>query len=164
MKIGLKLILGFLVVAVVSTVFFATGLGLFISYSISKPIQELTKASAALKKGNLNYRVKIKSKDEIGDLAKTFNQMRRRLKRAESIAVKDRNQLLGSLLKTFKGKFGNLAVILMRKDIQNLIKRNPRIMNIIPKEMAQIIKKGEELKKEVRENKDVKKNIKKEDK
>jgi len=125
-------------------------LGLLISNSISKPIQELTKASQELKKGNLNYEIKIKSKDEIGELAETFNEMRMKLKERESLAIKDRNELLNSILNSFTGKFGNIAVILMRKNIQDLVNKNPRIMKMLPKEMVETIKKGEELKKKIK--------------
>jgi len=117
----------------------AVGLGLYISHSISKPIKELTKASEKLKKGNLNYKIDVKSSDEIGQLAETFNEMR--------LGLKDRNQLLNSILNSFKGKFGNLAVIVMRKNIQELVKKNPRIKDIIPKEMERSINLGKNLKK-----------------
>ena len=114
-------------------------LSIGVSRSISKPIQELTKASAELKKGNLDYKVKVKSKDEIGELAETFNQMRLKLKQREEIAVKDRNELLNSLLNTFKGKFGNIVTILVRKNIQELVKKNPRIKKILPKSLSKSI-------------------------
>ncbi len=125
----------------------SVSLGAYISFSISKPVKELTKASDELKKGNLEYEVKIKSNDEIGELAETFNQMRIRLGEREATAIKDRNDLLNSLLKGFEGKAGNIAMILMRGNIQRLVKKNPRIMKIIPKEMANRIKLQQDVEK-----------------
>lgn len=46
-----------------------------IAYSISKPIKELTETSKIISSGNLSARAGIKSEDEIGELAVSFNQM-----------------------------------------------------------------------------------------
>jgi signal transduction histidine kinase len=50
------------------------------NYFISSPIGELTKGVRSMGKGTLGYEVKIKSKDEIGELATAFNTMRANLK------------------------------------------------------------------------------------
>ncbi len=122
--------------AVIIAAFAASiALGLYIAHSISKPIQELAKASEEIKKGNLNYEIKVKSKDEIGELAETFDEMRLGL----NLDVKDRNELLNSLLNVFKGKFGRVATILMRKNIQELVDKNPRIKKILPKSFGTIV-------------------------
>jgi two-component system NtrC family sensor kinase len=47
---------------------------------ILKPIKHLVFASRQLAKGNLEYQVKLKSKDEIGELEETFNLMTSSLK------------------------------------------------------------------------------------
>jgi len=54
------------------TVFF---LAFWISRSVSKPIIKLTNAAVKVGKGQLDIKIDIKSKDEIGMLASTFNQM-----------------------------------------------------------------------------------------
>jgi len=56
---------------------FALGIGFsfILARSISKPLEQLTKGAEIIGKGNLNYRINIKSKGEIGDLAASFNQM-----------------------------------------------------------------------------------------
>lgn len=46
-----------------------------ISSSITKPVEMLNKAAAQVAAGDLTYRVDMKSKDEIGQLAKSFNVM-----------------------------------------------------------------------------------------
>lgn len=48
---------------------------LFVARSISKPLNKLTKGTEIIGKGNFKHRIKIKSKDEIGQLAGAFNQM-----------------------------------------------------------------------------------------
>jgi two-component system sensor histidine kinase BaeS len=50
-------------------------LGALLARSLTKPIRELTEASSAMAKGNFKQKVKVKSKDEIGSLADSFNQM-----------------------------------------------------------------------------------------
>ena len=105
----------------------------------TKPIRQLTTAAREIKEGNLDHEVKIKSKDEIGELAKTFNEMR--------LGLKDRNDLLNTLLSTFKGKFGNIATILVRKNVQKLVEKNPRIEKILPKSLGITLAKAEKLQK-----------------
>ena len=56
---------------------------LVITKSISKPLNELTKGAEIIGKGDLDHKVEIKTKDEIGELAAAFNQMTERRKRAE---------------------------------------------------------------------------------
>lgn len=58
----------------------------FLANGILKPIQRLVFASEKLAQGDLSFRVELDSKDEIGELAKTFNLM------AESL--KDRDEKL----------------------------------------------------------------------
>jgi two-component system, NarL family, sensor histidine kinase DegS len=51
------------------------GLALLLSRVITSPIQALMKGAEAIGKGNLDYKLVIKSKDELGDLANSFNNM-----------------------------------------------------------------------------------------
>lgn len=48
--------------------------------AISSPIQKLTKAANYIARGNLGVRIDINTKDEIGELARTFNAMTEKLK------------------------------------------------------------------------------------
>jgi len=54
-----------------------------ISQTIAIPIQEMLAASEQIAKGNLDTQVKISSKDELGDLAETFNTMAKALKQRD---------------------------------------------------------------------------------
>lgn len=55
-------------------------MGVFLSFSIVRPIRQLKAAVETIIQGNLDRTVKIDSHDEIGALAQTFNQMTARLK------------------------------------------------------------------------------------
>lgn len=60
---------------------------LFLARALAKPIQQLVNATQKLAEGELDYRVAIKTEDEIGQLARSFNKMAAELK-------KSRNELI----------------------------------------------------------------------
>ena len=71
------LIYGALIGAVI-----ALFLGIFLSRTITRPIRELTQATHAVSDGDLTQQVSIRSKDELGELAKAFNKMSSELSRS----------------------------------------------------------------------------------
>lgn len=58
-------------------------LGALLVRSITRPLQQLTEASRTIAAGDLDTRVSIRSRDEVGQLAAAFNQMAADLARAE---------------------------------------------------------------------------------
>lgn len=64
------------------TIIVALILGVILSRSITRPIRELTKATHAMADGNLNQQVNVHSRDEIGELAASFNKMSSDLSRS----------------------------------------------------------------------------------
>lgn len=58
-------------------------LAILLSYSLGRPLRALTHAAAQIRAGNLSQRVEVKGKDEIAQLAETFNQMAATLEKAE---------------------------------------------------------------------------------
>lgn len=54
----------------------------WVSKTIIKPLKELEKAANEIKQGNLEYSVSIYSKDEIGEVSHSFEEMRLRLKKS----------------------------------------------------------------------------------
>ncbi|HNN12822.1 MAG TPA: ATP-binding protein [Anaerolineales bacterium] len=58
-----------------ATVLLALFLGILLSRNIAHPIRELTRATHAMADGNLGQQVPVRSKDEIGELAQSFNKM-----------------------------------------------------------------------------------------
>lgn len=58
-----------------------TSLGIVFAVSTSRPIEDLTKATERLARGDLEHRVRVTRKDEIGSLANSFNSMAEELAR-----------------------------------------------------------------------------------
>ncbi|CAG0977715.1 two-component system, OmpR family, sensor histidine kinase BaeS [Anaerolineales bacterium] len=59
----------------VGTILLAFILGAILSQTISRPIRELTKATHQMADGKFGQRVPVRSRDEIGELASSFNKM-----------------------------------------------------------------------------------------
>ena len=62
-------------VVLLSGVLFCCVLGILIAGSVSDPVKKLTEGTRQLAGDNLDYRVAVRSRDEIGDLANSFNKM-----------------------------------------------------------------------------------------
>jgi two-component system sensor histidine kinase BaeS len=60
-------------------------LGVILARTFTRPIRELTAATRAVAAGDLEQQVPIRSKDEIGELTKAFNQMNANLARARDL-------------------------------------------------------------------------------
>ena len=74
-----------------------------------KPLKKLGKTARKIGSGNLNVKAEIKTKDEIGDLAKDFNQMAADLKESRK-KIEDYNKILKKLLEQkdeFIGQLGH---------------------------------------------------------
>lgn len=82
-----------LVTATLIALVFTATLGFFLSRTIIRPIQEITKQAVAITEGDFNQRVKIYGEDEIGRLGSTFNQMAKKLKEAIDQNQEEREKL-----------------------------------------------------------------------
>lgn len=100
---------------VVGVVILSLLFAFFFSRSISKPIRELTKASEEFKKGNLDYKIDITSKDEIGELSETFDNMRLKIKN-------DYQRLNLTLIQNLKKKINELKET---KQKASFVSKNP---------------------------------------
>ncbi|MBI2832166.1 MAG: HAMP domain-containing protein [Chloroflexi bacterium] len=58
-------------------------LGIFLTRHITSPIRALSKGASHIAKGDLGYRVNVNTRDEIGDLAQSFNAMSASLDKGE---------------------------------------------------------------------------------
>ncbi|MEH1904262.1 MAG: HAMP domain-containing protein [Nostoc sp.] len=72
---------------------FALAAGYLLSRSISKPIKQLQQAVVYLAEGKLDTRVSIRSQDEIGELATSFNKMADDLQHSRYEFIKANEQL-----------------------------------------------------------------------
>lgn len=59
-------------------------LGIFLSRTLTRPIRELTEATHAVAGGDLGLQVSVRSKDEMGELAASFNKMSSDLARSSN--------------------------------------------------------------------------------
>ena len=62
-------------IAALGGMFIALILGLLIARSFTRPIRELTHATHEMAQGKLSQQIPVRSKDELGELAQSFNQM-----------------------------------------------------------------------------------------
>ena len=76
-RTNMTLLYGALIGAVIALL-----LGIFLSRTITRPVRELTRAAHAISEGKLAQKVSIQSKDELGELANTFNKMSTELSRS----------------------------------------------------------------------------------
>ncbi len=74
---------GYLWIAGLIAVGVALLLGLLLTRQITVPVRSLTTGARNIAKGDLSYRLDIQSKDEIGELARSFNAMASSLDAAE---------------------------------------------------------------------------------
>jgi|GEM_PF-723395 len=98
----------------------ALALGLFLSRSISRPILALKSAARELGQGNLEMRVDVRSRDEIGILAATFNRMAEELA-ASTVSVSNLNNVIDSMA-------GALLILAPDETIRSV---NPAALNLL---------------------------------
>lgn len=88
MDLGISIILILILTAAVMTLWLYRG--------IINPIHKLKKATQNIRDGNLDFTIEAESEDEIGELCRNFEQMRRRLKDSteEKISNEKENRVL----------------------------------------------------------------------
>jgi two-component system phosphate regulon sensor histidine kinase PhoR len=69
-------------------------LTLLIARITTKPIKELTRVSRRMAQGELDQRVEIRSRDEIGELAGAFNEMSIKLKETMHLSAAERDKMV----------------------------------------------------------------------
>lgn len=70
------------IIATLLVAFLGILLAIFGSTRITSPIKRLTEGARAIGEGNFSHRIKIKSSDELGVLANTFNRMAEELEKS----------------------------------------------------------------------------------
>ncbi len=74
-----------IIIATIVSLIGAIALTVFYSRKTLHPIQELTLAAKKIRKGELDQEVEVKTRDEVGKLASTFNEMAKELKEQERL-------------------------------------------------------------------------------
>lgn len=59
--------------------------GIVLSRQFLRPLSELTAAIAAMRRGDLEQKVRVRSRDELGELAESFNELSAQLHRANQL-------------------------------------------------------------------------------
>lgn len=75
----------FVTLSILTVLAVGIGLSIIISKQISNPIMELDKASKKIANGDFQTRIKIQGKDELHDLAESFNAMAKSLSKSTSL-------------------------------------------------------------------------------
>lgn len=93
-------------VAIISAIL---AIGICLTYFITKrsliPLEEMTKAIQAIGRGDFHQKIKVKTKDEVGTLAQTFNEMAARLERANQELKSTQNRLIQAAKMATIGQF-----------------------------------------------------------
>ncbi len=116
------------IIATVAGLVLASTLGFFVARSIAKPIGELRAAARKIGDGDLSARVQSTAGDEIGMLARTFNQMAERLS-ATTVSIGNLNEVIDSMAG---------ALFLLGPD-GKIVSANPAASKLLGYEPAQLI-------------------------
>jgi two-component system, NtrC family, sensor kinase len=79
--------------SVAVTLILAFAVGIFIWFFVHIPVKKVIVGTKEISSGNLDYKIKIKTRDEIGGLAKSFNKMTEDLTEAKKEITEWSNEL-----------------------------------------------------------------------
>lgn len=99
--------LNYIAIAGIAGVLFCLLLSLLFMRGITKPVTEMTHISSQIAGGRYDKRIRLKSSDEIGELARSFNNMAEKLEITIS-DLNDKNNKLEAILKSMQS--GVIAV------------------------------------------------------
>lgn len=132
-----KVFLSCTLISILIGVIVAVVIGCFFLDNMMNPLQKLNNAAKRISKGNFNYKVRISTKDELEELADSFNHMSSTINNVVS-QLNYRNLELNSILNSIT--YGILVI-----DINwNIILSNPAIIKIL--RLDENLKIGHDLK------------------
>ena len=106
---------------------FAAFIITFLVIRLVGPISKLAAFSQMIAKGDFSQRMEAKSKDEIGRLAKNFNEMANRLQKSKQETEKEITQRTADLEKLNKYMVGReLKMVELKKEIKELKNKNKK--------------------------------------
>jgi len=114
------LFLGMLLALVVVLV-----IGFMVARIITKPLRKITSLAKNIARGDFKEKIEVRSKDEIGELANTFNQMAEELKIKIQTITEDRNEMRAILTSVIEGVLAidkNERVILFNSTLEEMFK------------------------------------------
>jgi signal transduction histidine kinase len=113
-------------ISVVSLFILIFSLLFLLRRTVVKPVIAFRNAATIIGEGNLNEKIKINTKDELGDLSRAFNQMTDDLKKSRD-KIEDYNEILENLLDQKDEFIGQLGHDL-KNPLQPLVGLLPAIM------------------------------------
>jgi signal transduction histidine kinase len=115
-------------------------LGALLTSTLTRPLRELTTAARGIARGRLEQRVAVRSRDELGELANTFNQMSADLARAQDA----RRQMTADIAHDLRTP---LSVILGHAEAlrDGVIPPTPENLNLIHAEALRLSRLVEDL-------------------
>ena len=105
----------------------AGGIGFLIARMITKPLREMLGLAKDIASGNFSRKIKVRSKDEIGEFAQTFNQMAEEVETNVKTITKDRDQMRAVLTSVVEGIVAidkNERVILFNSALEEMFSLN----------------------------------------
>jgi PAS domain S-box-containing protein len=125
-------------------------IGINLSKKITKPIISLREAAIKIGEGNLDTQIKIKTRDEIGDLAQAFNQMTQDLQRTttsidnlnrEIAQRKKAEQALRQAEERYRMQFEGALDAILVADAQTgiILDCNPAAARLVGRERSELI-------------------------
>ncbi len=111
-------------VAVIAAVV-AILLALQLSRIVTRPVKKLTQASKKMAEGELDQEIPVTSRDEVGQLARAFNQMAVRLKEMVALISTERDRMAAILSHMGDGIFvvdGDSKVTIMNRAAERILR------------------------------------------
>ena len=136
---------------VIVGIFLTVSVGIFFAKSIEGSIREVIAGTEAVRKGNLAYKIKIESIDEIGQLADAFNQMTMELRQSQdNLISSEKLASLGTMAAGMAHEIKN-PLVSLRTFTQLLPQRfedeefRRKFVTVVPQEIDKINKIAESL-------------------
>ena len=129
-----------IVFAIIAIALLSLIIGIFVRRWVEKPVNELVTATEQVGTGNLNYMIKDLGSDELGLLAKSFNNMTQKLSEARmQLFQSDKMASLGRLAAGVAHEINNplTAVLTYSSFLLKRVKDNPQLeedLNVIVRE------------------------------
>lgn len=125
--------------SLIGTILISIVIGVLVTILIIRPIRKITGGLEEIAAGNLNYRIKLRSKDEFGDMAMQFNEMSQKLNEAYK-EIKEWNETLNSKIEEKTDELKNVyAGIIQVEKLASLGKLSATVAHELNNPLAGIL-------------------------